>query len=417
IGKSIFCAYFLKRLSFEDKEATIITESYSRKSVLKKAAAWKGGKMLGSAVDESTDSSAMKAVIDKAKTERQATHKLIYLIDGPPKFHPGDAQSVVFASPNDAWFSYIRKDATRPKVVMPLWTMKELEAAAIELDLTMQVDDPPFDEESMGALEDVPVARIADLVEQRFHVFGGVARECLSIKEKFVKKQQDIIEAIITMFKDPKDLRAILKKQKEHEKMYHRICYFVPNEKDPMEYTIAEPTPFVRRFLTECLGDLTKSKRKEITDLLDNPAAASFRGALFENIVHDQLNSGCRFEARALEKEDSEKKMQTFECAESTPQEAGKAWCYFDDNFSASVLSSGPYHVPTSKRFASIDSFYYEKTPHVSGQASLCLFQMTVAKTHPVNGAGLVNVLTRLGLLRDVRENPKRVALIFSVPL
>ncbi|KAE8951661.1 hypothetical protein PR001_g33633 [Phytophthora rubi] len=42
---------------------------------------------------------------------------------------------------------------------------------------------------------------------------------------------------------------------------------------------------------------------------------------------------------------------------------------------------------------------------------------MTVAKTHPVNGAGLVNVLTRLGLLRDVRENPKRVALIFSVPL
>ncbi|KAE8953165.1 hypothetical protein PR001_g32988, partial [Phytophthora rubi] len=238
--------------------------------------------------------------------------------------------------------------------------MKELEAAAIELDLTMQVDDPPFDEESMGALEDVPVARIADLVEQRFHIFGGVARECLSADKVFVKEQQDIIEAIIRMFKDPAELRDLLKHQKEHEKMYHRICYFVPNEENPRMHTIAEPTPFVRRFLTECLGDLTKSKRKEITDLLDNPAAASFRGALFENIVHDQLNSGCRFKARALEKEDSEKKMQTFECAESTPQEAGKAWCYFDDNFSASVLSSGPYHVPTSKRFASIDSFYYE---------------------------------------------------------
>ncbi|KAE9057878.1 hypothetical protein PF005_g31427 [Phytophthora fragariae] len=83
-------------------------------------------------------------------------------------------------------------------VVMPLWTMKELEAAAIELDLTMQVDDPPFDEESMGALEDVPVARIADLVEQRFHVFGGVARECLSTDKVFVKEQQDRIQAITT---------------------------------------------------------------------------------------------------------------------------------------------------------------------------------------------------------------------------
>ncbi|KAE8956535.1 hypothetical protein PR001_g31701, partial [Phytophthora rubi] len=157
IGKSIFCAYFLKRFSFEDKEATIITLSFTRKSVLKKVTTWKGGEMLGSAVADYTDSSGVKAVIEKAKTERQDTHKLIYLIDGPPKFHPGDAQSVVFASPNDAWFSYIRKDWTRPMVVMPLWTMKELEAAAIELDLMMRVDDPPFDEESMGALEDVPV--------------------------------------------------------------------------------------------------------------------------------------------------------------------------------------------------------------------------------------------------------------------
>ncbi|KAE9266292.1 hypothetical protein PF001_g30539, partial [Phytophthora fragariae] len=135
IGKSIFCAYFLQRFSFEDKEATIITLSFTRESVLKKAAAWKGGEMLGSAVAKAADSSAMSAVIENA--ERQHTHKLIYLIDGPPKFHPEDAQTVVFASPNDAWFSYIRKDWTRPMVVMPLWTMKELEAAAIELDLTM----------------------------------------------------------------------------------------------------------------------------------------------------------------------------------------------------------------------------------------------------------------------------------------
>ncbi|KAE8961791.1 hypothetical protein PR002_g29795 [Phytophthora rubi] len=196
IGKSIFCAYFLKRFSFEDKEATIITASFSRNSVLTQVTAWKGGEMLGSAVAKMADSSAMSAVIENA--ERQATHKLIYLIDGPPKFHPKDAQTVVFVSPNDAWFSYIRKDATRPKVVMPLWTMKELEAAAIKLDLTMRVGEPKFDEESMGALEDVPVARIADLVEQRFHVFGGVARECLSADKVFVKEQQDRIQAITT---------------------------------------------------------------------------------------------------------------------------------------------------------------------------------------------------------------------------
>jgi hypothetical protein len=30
-----------------------------------------------------------------------------------------------------------------------------------------------------------------DVVGQRFQIFGGVARECLSTSEQFVKKQQD----------------------------------------------------------------------------------------------------------------------------------------------------------------------------------------------------------------------------------
>jgi hypothetical protein len=420
IGKSIFCAYFLRRFSFEAKEATVITASFSRKSVWKKVAVWKGGQMLDSARGRLTDNSGMSAVIEKAETG--ATNKLLYLIDGPPQVHPEDVQSVVFASPNDDWFKYIMKDSTRPMVVMPLWTMKELETASIELGLTVRAGKPQSSRHAnKTAVEpkDVPVVpKVADLVDQRFQIFGGVARACLSRDEAFVQKQQDGIETTVKKFKDILGLQAILNQEKDHEKMYHRICYFVPNELDPTKYTIAEPTPFVKQLLIECMCDLTKSQRETIIDLLKhNSAAASFRGALFEISVHDQLSSGHKFEARQLGGNEDSTDIQTFECVKSTPEVPGKAFCYFDEDFSASVLSSGPYHVPASKRFASVDSFYYKEALHGHAQAPLCLFQMTVAKSHPVKGAGLVSVLSKLGWLEKVRANPKLAALIFAVPL
>jgi hypothetical protein len=58
----------------------------------------------------------------------------------------------------------------------------------------------------------------------------------------------------------------------------------------------------VKQLLVKLLLGLTKSQREAIVDMLqNNPAAASFRVVLLEISVHDQLNSGCRFEARELQ--------------------------------------------------------------------------------------------------------------------
>jgi len=181
---------------------------------------------------------------------------VLYLIDGPPEVHPRTAQTVVFVSPNDEWFKYIRKNSTRPKLIMPLWTAVELETAAIQLNLKMnalQDDDGDFsiatageekyergttlleEEKACGSaagLEDVPVAPalVADRVQQRFQLFGGVARACLSTSEQFVKDEQGNIADIIKAFNDGAKPHALLGQEKDHERLYHCICHLVPNE-------------------------------------------------------------------------------------------------------------------------------------------------------------------------------------------
>lgn len=74
-----------------------------------------------------------------------------------------------------------------------------------------------------------------------------------------------------------------------------------------------------------------------------------------------------------------------------------------------------------------IDSFYLPKTPaadrDLKGSAQewikkerLLLFQVTVAHNHPVKAAALVDVLSKLGLLETVENDPPRAALVFVVP-
>ncbi|KAG7376575.1 hypothetical protein PHYPSEUDO_013128 [Phytophthora pseudosyringae] len=94
-------------------------------------------------------------------------------------------------------------------------------------------------------------------------------------------------------------------------------------------------------------------------------------------------------------------------------------YCRFENDFSAEVLSGGPYHVPSARNYASIDSFFYPKQSSTSStidSGPLLLFQITVAQTHPVNGDGLANTLNQLGLLQSVKNDPAMAALIFVLP-
>lgn len=52
---------------------------------------------------------------------------------------------------------------------MPLWNVEELRAAASELDLV-----------TYSLMRPEQSSTVAELVEQRYYIFYGIARECLS---------------------------------------------------------------------------------------------------------------------------------------------------------------------------------------------------------------------------------------------
>ncbi|KAG7375627.1 hypothetical protein PHYPSEUDO_000412 [Phytophthora pseudosyringae] len=158
---------------------------------------------------------------------------------------------------------------------------------------------------------------------------------------------------------------------------------------------------FVRRWLVHRLLRLIRTKRDETIAWLEKtPPAASYRGLLFETGVHEKLSSKCTIDARRL----GDTTRQKFNLEESLDI------CYFGSEFSAAVLESGPYRISSKKNLVSIDSFYCTQS---LGQ--LLLFQITVGKTHPVKGDGLVFLLKKLGMLKWVSQN--KVKLIFVVPL
>ncbi|KAE9025350.1 hypothetical protein PR001_g12289 [Phytophthora rubi] len=431
IGKSVFFAYFFQRYSFENEKMTIITASFQvedNKSKMKKVAVWKGGQVLGHAEDDKKIMNNLiwetKTRVEKEEAERRekgvddfTERGLLYLYDGPPKSCPSDAKVVCFTSPNDSWFNkYLRKSPGRVKLIMPLWDLEELQTAAEEVNITLDI--PLVDETRLtldGRLAQKPPndLLLVDEVARRFRIFGGVARECLATDEGFVERRQNEIEKTICRFEDVTYMRSILERS---DRTFS--CHYIPNPGNPQkECTLAEPTTFVNRLLMERMKSVATDKRNAMIDCLrDGTASASFRGTLFEMGVHEKLSSGCTITAEPL----SGDNLSTFECQPSTSFKDGECVCYFDNNFTASILSSGPYHVPSAKTFASIDSFYYPTSNSTSSTNEqrwlLWLFVVTMAEKHPVNGLELTETLQKLDLFEVVKNDPTRLALIFVVP-
>ncbi|KAG7376574.1 hypothetical protein PHYPSEUDO_013127 [Phytophthora pseudosyringae] len=109
---------------------------------------------------------------------------------------------------------------------------------------------------------------VADLIEQRFDIFGGVARECLATDESFVTRRQHLLTKTIANFNDVDYLRSVLNRRDANE-AHHYICHYVPSPRSAMdEYTVAEPTTFVKRLLMQCLSEALTEKRNMVIEYL-----------------------------------------------------------------------------------------------------------------------------------------------------
>ncbi|KAG6948834.1 hypothetical protein JG687_00015235 [Phytophthora cactorum] len=128
---------------------------------------------------------------------------------------------------------------------------------------------------------------VADLVEQRFYVFCGVAREYLSTRARFTRKRVLDIKKIIDEYETMDQIQRLLDK-KEGFLVHHSICHYEPEPVYVESYTVEEPSGYVKRWLANRLLQLLTKKRSDtIACLKKSPPAASNRGSLFETGVHD----------------------------------------------------------------------------------------------------------------------------------
>jgi hypothetical protein len=171
-------AYFFQRYSREHSSETIKIASYSRKSVLRKVATARGGNLI-KAVRYKADA-AEETVYEP--TEVPESKEALWLLDGPPPAIPEADRWVSFTCPSEEWTSELASNPTICAIVyMPVWTLDELRAAAIELDRTEllvaitndQADDIGVELNAWGK----SVTR-SSVLESRFGVFGGVPRFC-----------------------------------------------------------------------------------------------------------------------------------------------------------------------------------------------------------------------------------------------
>ncbi|KAG2793336.1 hypothetical protein PC116_g27805 [Phytophthora cactorum] len=187
IGKSFFFGYFHVRCNFENPLVAIITASFKSKgemSMMQSVVVRKNSEV----VIETKVPSEMEDLIEEA--EDKAKGQVIHLYDGPPDYLPEGARMVCFTSPNKEWFNQNEKDQYHSTLFMPLWSLHELQTTVTELGLEM---DPRFDLHVRTESEEETL--FEKLVEQRFYVFGGVARECLSTRanlSKTVKRESRI---------------------------------------------------------------------------------------------------------------------------------------------------------------------------------------------------------------------------------
>ncbi|KAI9989914.1 hypothetical protein PInf_020209 [Phytophthora infestans] len=103
--------------------------------------------------------------------------RIIYLYDGPPRISPKHQKMVCFTSPNGQWLDSLYKDFSQTTLYMPLWDEDELFAAATSLRI------------------DSVITRA--VIDKRIGLFGFVARECLSQRERFVEDRLILVQQTI----------------------------------------------------------------------------------------------------------------------------------------------------------------------------------------------------------------------------
>jgi hypothetical protein len=225
IGKSIFYIYFFQRYRRENPNQTVVTAAFTGNRTLKKCAVFQPNNQEGV---------EMKGI--------PRIEGAIYFYDGPPDIKPED-KMVCFTSRKYEWLNEMIKEEYHLALYLPFWTLNELLEANDLLEL--------------GLREDV--------IKQRFFLFGGSARYCLSNDDLFVELEAIDLREQARSINSLREVRKVLEMNALCKSfVLHAVFHLVPTVSDrtptvpesPADWWIHYPLFFKFEFCSKEIGRL-----------------------------------------------------------------------------------------------------------------------------------------------------------------
>ena len=267
IGKSIFYLYFFQRYWRENPTKTIVTAAFDKLRKFKKCIVF-------------APNSRPQVHLDGIPFIEDSIH----FYDGPPDLEPCDNKMVCFTSPNYYWLDKMEKAEYHVELYFPVWTLEELWEANELLEIGLD----------------------SKIIKERFLLFGGSARYCLTLNNRFYDKGVNQLESksrAITSFDDIKDCLVVKPKISN---VIHRIFNYVPlyyeHDGMPSSFQPVFCSVTIARIVYASIREKSESKRSEFANWLKKFYAIF--GWLFEGFDNDKLKIGLGwlFEGYATEK-------------------------------------------------------------------------------------------------------------------
>jgi hypothetical protein len=203
IGKSIFYLYFLNRYRLENPGKSVIAASFSKDRKLQDCKLFRPNGEVEECINNLGD---FRIPRKNSLTWPKDIDCDLHLYDGPPYLNPNEGKMIAFTSPNFLWLDSMRKESTHGKLFMPTWDLTELLAANEELELNIDENE----------------------IKERYDLFGGSARYCLSTSDDIVSDGKTDIYSALTKINGHDQLRDCLYGNADLNTVVHRLMHYVP---------------------------------------------------------------------------------------------------------------------------------------------------------------------------------------------
>ena len=269
---------------------------------------------------------------------------------------------VCFTTPDPSWRRTLYKDPSHCELYLPVWTLKELTAAAADLGL-------PLDPKTIQA---------------RFRFFGGSARYCLGLHD--VDPVIASIRGTLAGF-SVDQLEMCLAGDPRTQHIRHHVFHAAP-------VFLRSPLPYFRNVFIA--SDEIREILEKILVKSDDASFSAFvraRPPTHETPVLLDWLFGVhvlRLFSKGNEKFDLSRLSNSGDRA-------------------TLVLQSGVFERICGSNIPTVDGAFRDATSGIT-----YLFQITRSDSHQVNGFGTWALLKERGELESLRQN--KVALVFAVP-